>query len=130
MPPPAHDIQIRTKDFALRIIRLAASIPDTPIGRVLGRQIIRSGTSVGAHVREGRRSRSDPEMLSKIEVALQELEETRYWMELLSEAGMLASTRLADLQNEASQLTAILVTSAKTLKSRRADKFASSRRQD
>ena len=130
MNAPAQDIQIRTKDFALRIIRLSASIPNTSIGRILSRQVTRSGTSVGAHVREGRRSRSDAEMLSKIDVALQELEETRYWMELLAESGMLAPARLIDLQNEASQLTAILVTSAKTLKSRRPYKLASPKRTD
>lgn len=118
MKLPARDILTRTKDFALRIIRLSASIPDTPVGRIMLRQIVRSGTSVGAHVREARRSRTDAEMISKIDVALQELEETRYWLELLGESGLLLPMRLVAVQDEASQLTAILVTSARTLKSR------------
>lgn len=118
MKLPARDILTRTKDFALRIIRLSASIPDTPVGRIKLRQIVRSGTSVGAHAREARRSRTDAEMISKIDVALQELEETRYWLELLGESGLLLPMRLVAVQDEASQLTAILVTSARTLKSR------------
>ncbi len=69
-------------------------------------------------MREGKRSRSDAEMISKTESALQELEETAYWLELLAESGMVDSKKLAGLRNEADQLTAFLVTSAKTLKAR------------
>ena len=80
---------------------------------------MRSGTSVGAQLREGKRSRSDAEMISKTESALQELEETAYWLELLAESGMVDAKKLTGLRNEADQLTAILVTSAKSLKTRR-----------
>jgi four helix bundle protein len=113
------DIGERTKAFALRIIRLYAALPKTTEAQVLGKQILRSGTSVGAHVREGRRSRSDAELISKIEGGLQELEETTYWLELLGESGIVKVNLLEDLMKEADELTAILVTSAKTTKKRR-----------
>ena len=109
----------RTKVFALRMVRLYAALPKTTEAQVIGKQVLRSGTSVGAHVREGKRSRSDAEMISKTEGALQELEETTYWLELLVESGIVKSELLTDLIKEADELTAILVTSAKTLKSRR-----------
>ena len=108
----------RTKEFALRIIRLYGALPKTTEAQVIGRQVLRSGTSVGAQLREGKRSRSDAEMISKTESALQELEETAYWLELLAESGMVDREKLTGLRNEADQLTAILVTSAKTLKAR------------
>lgn len=109
----------RTKMFALRIIWLYSSLPKTTEAQVIGKQLLRSGTSVGAQVREGNRSRSDAEMISKTEGALQELEETLYWLELLADAGIVKAERLSDLIKEADELTAILVTSVKTLKSRR-----------
>ena len=80
------DLKTRTKEFALRIIRLYAALPQTTVGHVIGKQLLRSGTSVGAQFREGTRSRSDAEFISKIEAALQELEETAYWLELIGEA--------------------------------------------
>ena len=74
----ARDLRARTKAFALRIIRLYSSLPKTTEAQVLGRQLLRSGTSVGAHYREATRARSPAEFISKIEVGLQELEETVY----------------------------------------------------
>ena len=109
----------RTKSFALRIVRLYAGLPKTTEAQVIGKQVLRSGTSVGAHVREGKRSRSDAELISKTEGALQELEETVYWLELLVECGIVKVDMLAGLMKEADELTAILVTSTKTLKRRR-----------
>jgi four helix bundle protein len=111
-----RDILVRTKEFALRIIRLYGALPKTTVARVIGKQVLRSGTSIGAQLREAKRSRSDAEMISKTESALQELEETAYWLELLEESGIVEAERLTDLRNEAEQLTSILVTSAKTLK--------------
>ena len=112
------DLLERTKQFSLRVIRLYSALPETTECRVIGKQILRSGTSVGAHVREGKRSRSKAEMISKTEVALQELEETIYWMELLVESGIVKPRRLSELMREADELMAILVTSVKTLKHR------------
>ena len=113
------DIGDRTKVFALRIIRLYASLPKTTEAQVIGKQVLRSGTSVGAHVREGKRSRSDAELISKIEGGLQELEETVYWLELLVDSDIVKADRMKELLEEANELVAILVTSAKTLKNRR-----------
>jgi four helix bundle protein len=113
------DLRKRTKLFAIRVIRLYSYLPKTTEGQVIGKQVIRSGTSVGAHVREASRSRSDAEMISKTEGALQELEETIYWLELLAEADIVKAEWLSDLISEANELTAILVTSVKTLKARR-----------
>jgi four helix bundle protein len=115
------DILKRTKLFALRVIRLYSSLPKTTEAQVIGNQLIRSGTSVGAHVHEANRGRSNAEMISKTEGALQELEETIYWLELLAEAEIVKAERLSDLMNEANELTAILVTGVKTLKARRRD---------
>lgn len=113
------DLKTRTKAFALRVIRLYSALPQTTPAQVIGKQLLRSGTSVGAHYREATRSRSDAEFVSKIEGALQELEETAYWLELCGESGVLSPERLLDLQQETDELTAILVTCAKTAKQRR-----------
>jgi four helix bundle protein len=79
--PP--DLRTRTKQFALRIIRLYGALPSGNVAQVLGKQLLRSGTSVGAHYREGCRARSTAEFVSKLEVGLQELDESAYWLELL-----------------------------------------------
>jgi four helix bundle protein len=113
-----RDIGERTKAFALRIIRLYVSLPKTTEAQVIGKQILRSGTSVGAHIREGIRSRSNMELISKIEGGLQELEETIYWVELLVGAEIVKADPMKDLLEEANELIAILVTSSKTLKNR------------
>ena len=109
----------RTKLFALRIINLYAALPKGKVARVIGDQLLRSGTSVGAHCREAFRGRSNAEFISKLEVGLQELFETEYWLELLGEAGIIPPTRLEPLMMEADELTAIMVASVKTVKQRR-----------
>jgi four helix bundle protein len=78
----------RTKAFALRVIRVFDALPKRGAASVIGRQMLRSGTSVGAHCREAFRGRSDAELISKLEGALQELDETIYWLELLIESGL------------------------------------------
>jgi four helix bundle protein len=113
------DLLERTRAFALRIVRLYSALPKTTEAQVLGKQVLRSGTSVGAHLREGKRSRSDAEMISKTEGALQELEETVYWLELLADSAIVQAELLSGLMKEADELTAILVTSVKTIKKRR-----------
>jgi four helix bundle protein len=113
------DLKSRTRDFALRIIRLYSALPKNTEAQVIGKQLLRSGTSVGAHYREGSRARSDAEFISKIDGGLQELEESCYWMELLVEAGIMPESSLADLMDEANQLAAILVTCSKNTKARK-----------
>ncbi|MBI4469413.1 MAG: four helix bundle protein [Acidobacteria bacterium] len=114
-----RDLRGRTKAFALRIVRLYVSLPKSTEAQILGRQMLRSGTSVGAHYREATRARSSAEFISKIEGGLQELEETVYWLELLIEARIVKESRLRDLLQEANELTSILVSSAKTAKKRK-----------
>src|SRR5258708_26433121 len=111
-----EDMRSRTKRFALRIIRLSAALPRTAEGQVIGKELLRCGTSVGAHYREASRSRSDAEFISKLEGGLQELDESAYWMELLSESGIVVPARLTELQTEAGELTAILITCVKNAK--------------
>jgi four helix bundle protein len=113
------DLRVRTKRFALRILKLYGSLPATVEAQVLGKQVLRSGTSVGAHYREACRSRSVAEFISKIEGALQELDETTYWLELLVEGQVVTAKKLAALLKEADELTAILVSSVRTAKARR-----------
>ena len=80
------DLKIRTKEFSLRIIRMYAALPKSTVGQVIGKQILRSGTSVGAYYREASKARSTAEFVSKLVGAQQELKETAYWLELLSES--------------------------------------------
>ena len=110
------DLIARTKAFALSIIRLYSSVPKTVEAQVLGKQMLRSGTSVGAQYREATRARSRAEFVSKIESALQELEETGYWLELFVDSGILAEKRVRDICQEQAELTAMLVASVKTAK--------------
>jgi len=114
-----NTLRDRTKSFALRVIRLYTALPKNELARIVGRQVVRSGTSPGAHCREAFRARSNAELISKLETALQELDETIYWMELLIESGIVASERLQPLIGEANELIAIVVTSVKTIKRRR-----------
>ncbi len=116
--PPPFDLKVRTRQFAVRIIRLYSALPSTTVAQTLGKQLLRSGTSVGAQYREGYRSRSDAEIVSKWGGALQELEETMYWLELLVEAEMMPEERLSDLARECGELIAILTASIKTVRAR------------
>lgn len=113
-----EDLKTRTKRFALRVIRLYGALPKSTEGQVIGKQLLRSGTSVGSHYREGSRARSDAEFISKMEGGMQELEESVYWMELLIEGEIVPEYRLAELMDEANQLMAILVTCVKSVKNR------------
>jgi len=113
------ELRTRTKQFALRIIRLYSALPKSTEAQVMGKQLLRSGTSVGAHYREATRARSDAEFISKLEGGLQELEESVYWIELLAESGIIAPPRLEDLQKEADELTAIFITCVRKTKQKR-----------
>jgi four helix bundle protein len=112
------DLRVRTKEFALRIIRLYCSLPKITEAQVLGKQVLRSGTSVGAQYREGQRSKSDADFINKNEGALQELDETAYWLELLAESGIMPAAKLAPLQKETDELIAILVSIVTKVKQR------------
>lgn len=113
------ELKVRTKQLALRVIRLYSALPRTTVAEVLGKQLLRSGTSVGAHYREGVRARSDAEFISKLEGGLQELEETAYWLELIIEADIVPERKLKELRLEIDSLTAIITTCVKNAKSRK-----------
>ena len=107
------DLAARTKDFARRVIRLYVALPRQPVAQVLGKQALRSGTSVGANHREATRARSKAEFISKIGDCLKEADETLYWLELRSDEQTVATSRRAPLIQEANELVSILVTISK-----------------
>ena len=107
------DLAVRTKSFARRIIRLYVALPREPVAQVLGKQALRAGTSIGANYREADRARSKAEFVSKIGDCLKEADETLYWLELLSDEKIVATSRLAPLIQEANELVSILVTISK-----------------
>ena len=104
-----QDLKIRTKQFALRVIRMYSSLPKNgAVAQVLGRQVLRSGTSVGANYREASRARSKAEFCSKTGDCLKEIEATEYWLELLVDSGVVPTPTMASLLDETRQLIAIL----------------------
>ena len=114
-----RDLRVRTKQFALMIVRLYSALPNTVVAQVLGKQMLRSGTSVGAHYQEATRARSSAEFISKIEVGLQELEETSYWLELLEDSGLPLGDQLVAARAEARELVAMATATVRTVKKNR-----------
>jgi four helix bundle protein len=108
------DMLKRTRQFALRVMRLADSLPRTRSGYVVGSQIIRSGTSVGANYRSACRGRSRAEFISKLGIVEEEADETAYWLELIIDAGLLKPELVTPLHREATELVAITVASRRT----------------
>ena len=115
------DLRKRTKDFALRIVRMFSQLPKSAVAQVLGRQVLRSGTSIGTNYREAYRGRSRAEFIAKCGDCLRELEETSYWLELLVDGQIVLEKRLTELRQECDELTAIFVTILKTSKRPAAD---------
>src|SRR5688572_10306695 len=111
-----HNLRERTKQFALDIIQLYSGLPKTTAAQVLGKQLLRSSTSVGAQFREANRAKSDLDFISKIEGALQELDETSYWLELLDESQTVASKTIQAILAETDELISVFVTIAKSTK--------------
>lgn len=103
----AEQLKAWTKEFALRVINMVGALPKSTAGRVLGDQVLRSGTSIGANYREAYRARSRAEFKAKIGDSLKEADETQYWLELISGAKLLAPKRLQPLQDECSELIAL-----------------------
>ena len=111
-----EDLKVRTRKFALRVINLYCAMPKRTESQVLGKQMLRSGTSVGAHYREALRARSTAEYISKLEGGMQELEETMYWFELIVDSEIFSKPRISALAKEADELMAILTTIVKRQK--------------
>ena len=117
-PPPV--LRDRTKKYALRIVRLYQALPrNDGTAQVLGKQLLRAGTSVAAHYREACRAKSDIDFISKPESALQELDESDLWLELLGDSAVVKPTRVQPQRVETDELISILVTMTKNVKKRK-----------
>ena len=114
-----ESIKLRTKQFALRIIQLVQSLPKNPTAAVIGHQLLRSGTSVGANYRSACRTRSTADFISKMGIVEEEADESLFWMELLVENNLMKKEKLELLMQEADEILAITVSSIKTAKSRK-----------
>ena len=108
----AEGLKKRTKKFGVKIIRLVEDLPSTSTARVIGNQLIRSGTSVGANYRAACRGRSKAEFVAKMGIVIEEADESMYWMEMLIEAGIVSNDELDELISEANELVAIFTASA------------------
>jgi four helix bundle protein len=109
----AGELEKRTLRFAVMIIRLSATLPNTPEGRVVRNQIAKSGTSAGANYREANRSRSKAEFKSKIRICESELSETQYWLEVIKETGWLTASDIKAENDECDELLALFSTIAR-----------------
>lgn len=116
MGAEAEALKVRTKKFALRVLRLYRSLPHTEGARILGRQILRSGTSIGANYRAACRGRSRAEFAAKLGIVLEEADETVFWLELIQDASIVPKEKLGALTKEANELVAIIVASLRTVK--------------
>ena len=112
------DLKLRTKEYALGVIRLFSQLPKRTEAQILGRQLFRSGTSVGAQYREATRGKSTADFISKIEGSLQELEESEYWLELLAESGLYPQEKLLALKKETGELKGIFVSIVRNTKAK------------
>jgi len=109
----------RTKKLALQIIELVEELPNRRTADVIGRQLLRSGTSVGANYRSACRGRSTADVLSKLAIVEEEADESVYWMELLVEAHVIPESRVTELMRETNEIVAMTVASIKTLRGRK-----------
>ena len=109
-----EQLKTRTKQFALRIIKLAQSLPNTIESQIIGKQIISAGTSVGANYRSACRGRSRAEFLSKLGIVEEEADESAFWLELIIEAKLLDTKMVNPLLQEANEIVAIMVSAKKT----------------
>src|SRR6266404_7207305 len=108
------ELKERTFEFGLRIVRLVQSLPKVGLADILGRQLLRCGTSVGANYRAATRARSRADFIAKLGIVEEECDEALYWMEVIVALQLVRQTRLLNLEAEASELLAIVVASIKT----------------
>lgn len=117
--PRSLALQARTKEFALQVIRLVDALPRSTTAQILGKQLLRAGTSVGANYRAACRAKSPADFIAKLGIVEEEADECSYWLDLLIEAGLLSHQSAAPVQREAHELTAIIVSSIKTARQNR-----------
>lgn len=108
----------RTKKLALRVIRLVEALPNGQATQVIGKQLLRSATSVGANYRAACRAKSTADIINKLKIVEEEADETLYWLELLVEAELMPVSRLTDLMAETDEIIAMIVASIKTLRAK------------
>ena len=110
----ADELRARVRAFSLRIVKLVQSLPRNMVADVLGKQLLRSATSVGANYRAACRAQSDPMFIAKLSIVVEEADETVYWLELLRDSGLVKPELLIELLDEAEQLVKIMSASRKT----------------
>lgn len=115
----AVELKKRTRAFALRVIRLVEALPKTRTADVIGKQLLRCGTSVGANYRASCRARSQADFVAKLGIVEEESDETVYWIELLIETGLVEQHLVTNLLDEANQIISIVVSSIKTARENR-----------
>ena len=115
----ADDLKQRTRTYALRIIRLVEALPQGRTAEVIGKQLLRCGTSVGANYRASCRAKSSADFIAKMGIVEEESDESIYWIELLVETGLVKKSRVSDLLDEANQLVAIIVSSIRTARGKK-----------
>jgi four helix bundle protein len=113
------EMKNRTKQFALRVIRLVESLPETRTANVIGNQLLRSGTSVGAYYRAACRAKSTADFINKLAIVEEETDESNYWIELLIESNQVKKSLVENLLNEADEILSIVVSAIKTSKEKR-----------
>ncbi|OGO29550.1 MAG: four helix bundle protein [Chloroflexi bacterium RBG_16_54_18] len=110
----AEELKKRTKSFGIRVIKLVEALPNSNTARIIGNQLLRSGTSIGANYHSALRARSKTDFISKIGIVIEETDESLYWMEILAEINLVSKERLSELMQEANELTSIFITTVKS----------------
>jgi four helix bundle protein len=116
MKRDSEALKLRTKKFAMRVLTLYRALPRTQEARILGAQLLRSSTSIGANYRAACRGRSRAEFVAKLGIVLEEADETVFWLELIQEAAIFPEEKMRSLCNEANELVSIFVSSIRTAK--------------
>ncbi|MDB6056885.1 MAG: hypothetical protein JWO95_729 [Verrucomicrobiales bacterium] len=109
-----QEMKVRTKKYALRIVKAVQALPNGRVGNVLGNQLLRAGTSVAANYRAVCRAKSAADFVNKLKIVEEECDESLFWMELLVESGVIAQSRFTNLMKEGDEILAIVVSAAKT----------------
>jgi len=118
-PVDSGELKQRTKTYALRVIKVIEALPNSRTADVLGKQLLRCATSVGANYRAACRARSNADFIAKMGIVEEEADESLYWMELLIEGQLISQERLADLMQEGNEIVAIVVASIRTARPRK-----------
>lgn len=116
-----EEFKRRTKQLGLRVIKVVEALPKNLVTEVIGKQLLRSATSIGANYRAACRAKSAPDIINKLKMVEEESDETLYWLEMLIEAGLIPQPRLADLMSETNEILAMTVASLKTLRQRQSN---------